>query len=359
MSEANPTLMIHHQERMRHELRDAPARVPGPGEISLRIEKFGLSSNNVTYAALGRQFGYFAFFPGEGPWSALPVWGFGTVTASRAEGVAEGSRYYGYFPAAREATLAVAAASPSGFRVDRPELPPEFRLYGAYSALDGDPFYVPSQEALMVVMRPLFMTGLLLADSLAVSQRKGADAVLVSSAASKTAYGLALALRAAGGAEVIGLGSARSLSAASAFDCYDKLLDYEALDALDPARTYLLVDMAGSQKLRQQLFARLGQSLRGVVAVGLTHWNEGRLGEKSELGVPVETFFAPGWSAQRQKELGPRFQAQLTSGWLAQMESASRHFKLVEKRGSEALVDSFAALLAGRMKPEEAWVIAL
>jgi Protein of unknown function (DUF2855) len=359
MRPANPTLVVHHQGRMRHEIQDHPASQPAAGEILVRIDKFGLTSNNVTYAALGQKLGYFSFFPRDSAWSALPVWGLATAIASRAEGVPEGARLYGYFPAAREATLAVASTTPTGFRVDRPALPAEFRLYGEYSLLDRDPFYLPAKEDLMVVMRPLFLTGLLLADSLAVSKRLGADAVLISSAASKTSYGLAQALRATGDVKLIGLASTGSKAAAVALDSYDSVLGYDELSALDPALSVAYVDVAGSLAVRQRLAQALGQSLRGIIAVGLTHWNEGGYGGKSELGVPVETFFAPGWSARRQKELGAQFFTQLRAGWLAQMESAERHFKLVQESGSAALLASFAALVAGHAEPDEACIHAL
>lgn len=355
MSQDNPTFVVHHQEPLRHEIQQVVTRGPDDGEIRVRIDKFGLTSNNVTYAALGRAFHYFKFFPAAGPWSALPVWGLGTIVASRAPGLSEGARMYGYFPAARETTLPVAASSELGFRVDRPELPPQHALYGQYTLLDRDPFQVAGQEELMMVMRPLFMTGLLLADYLTVTKRLGAQGVLISSAASKTSYGLACALKAAGESKVIGLASARGAASARALNVYDTVLTYEEIDKLDPALMVAYVDVAGSGPVREALQRRLGEALRGIIAVGLTHWNEGAFGSK-QPGVQVETFFAPGWSAQRQKELGAAFFAQLQSGWLAQMESAQRHFKLVNKQGVEALSAAFDALVKGQADPEEAWV---
>jgi NADPH:quinone reductase-like Zn-dependent oxidoreductase len=351
----NPTLVVHHQEPLKHEIQQLPARALGDGEIALRIDKFGLTSNNVTYAVLGHPLHYFKFFPVEGPWSALPVWGLATVLASRFPGVSEGARVYGYFPAARETTLRVAATTQLGFRVDRPELPPQHALYGQYTLLDRDPLYLAAQEELMLVMRPLFMTGLLLADYLSVSQRMGAESVLISSAASKTSYGLARALQAAGQGKVIGLASERSAAAARALGFYDTIVSYDELASLDPARTAVYVDVAGSVPVRQALAGRLARSLRGIIAVGLTHWSDGVFGGEG-LSVPVETFFAPGWSARRQKEAGASFFGQLRTGWLAQMESAQQHFKLVRKEGSAALSEAFDTLVQGRAAPEEAWV---
>ncbi|MEX2236794.1 MAG: DUF2855 family protein [Dehalococcoidia bacterium] len=66
------------------------------GEVLLRVDKFALTANNITYAAVGKTMNYWEFFPGPEGWSHLPVWGFGEVLASRAEGVEPGQRYYGY-----------------------------------------------------------------------------------------------------------------------------------------------------------------------------------------------------------------------------------------------------------------------
>ena len=80
---------------------DAPAARPlADGEARLAIEHFALTANNITYAVFGEVMKYWQFFPAADPaWGCLPVWGFATVTESRAAGVAVGRRVWGYFPA--------------------------------------------------------------------------------------------------------------------------------------------------------------------------------------------------------------------------------------------------------------------
>src|SRR3954454_21774604 len=75
------------------------------GEARLRVERFGFTANNVTYAAFGEQMGYWRFFPAEDGWGRIPVWGFGAVVESQAPGIDPGDRFYGYFPMASTATL--------------------------------------------------------------------------------------------------------------------------------------------------------------------------------------------------------------------------------------------------------------
>ena len=101
-----------HAERHRHRSARPPRRPPrhAPASVAARaarsqatsllhVDRFALTANNITYAAFGDAMSYWDFFPsGEADWGRVPVWGFGTVVASRCDGVAVGERFYGYFP---------------------------------------------------------------------------------------------------------------------------------------------------------------------------------------------------------------------------------------------------------------------
>ena len=78
----------------------------GAGEVQLRVDRFGLSANNVTYGAFGDAMSYWRFFPAaEEGWGRVPVWGFGDVLASGVSGIEVGERFYGYFPMSTYVTL--------------------------------------------------------------------------------------------------------------------------------------------------------------------------------------------------------------------------------------------------------------
>ena len=62
---------------------DAPLPPLGDGEVRLRVESFSVTANNVTYAVAGDAFGYWNFFPGEGDWGVVPMWGHAVVEQSR------------------------------------------------------------------------------------------------------------------------------------------------------------------------------------------------------------------------------------------------------------------------------------
>src|SRR5438067_8022102 len=78
-------------------LHDAAPPV-GDGEALLRVDRVGLTANNVTYAVLGDSFRYWQFFPTRSGWGLVPLWGFAEVAQSRADGVKVGDRLYGVLP---------------------------------------------------------------------------------------------------------------------------------------------------------------------------------------------------------------------------------------------------------------------
>ncbi len=172
----------------------APARLAA-GQARLRIAPFALTSNNVTYGAFGEAMHYWDFFPtGEPDSGCIPVWGFATVTESLVEGVDVGERFYGYFPMADETVLAPVRVVGEGFvdgAAHRSALP---EVYNRYLRCSSDPAYRAEDEALIALLRPLFITSFLIDDFLADNAFFGASTVLVSSASSKTAYGLGFCL---------------------------------------------------------------------------------------------------------------------------------------------------------------------
>lgn len=348
---------VHRREPMRCEVQSAALAAPGASEIVLAVDKFGLTSNNVTYAALGDALHYFEFFPVSEEWSALPVWGMATVAESKVASVPAGARVFGYYPAATHVTLSVAGTTPMGFQAKR-NLPPEFAFYDQYTVTSRDPLYLRDQEDMMVVMRPLFLTGVLLADYLEVSEFMRAGTVVVSSAASKTSFGMGCALKQGVGPKLIGLCSQASRGSAVRLGIYDAVFTYDELEAL-PEESVVYVDVAGSAAVRDELARRLGSALKLVLSVGLTHWQEGAFGGSSGSAVKTEMFFAPGWVERRRVEAGAAFFAKMGASWQAQMAQVDRHFKLVHRRGAAALQESFEALVAGRAAPDEAWLCSL
>src|SRR3954454_9819362 len=137
-----------------------------PGEALLQVDSFGLTANNVTYAVMGEAMSYWDFFPAEGGWGRVPMWGFAEVGRRETEGVEVGTRVYGYLPPSSHLLVRPARVDEHGFRdasEHRQALPSP---YNAYALTIADPAYEADRENLQVLYRPLFYTSFMLADQL-------------------------------------------------------------------------------------------------------------------------------------------------------------------------------------------------
>ena len=111
---------------------------PGAGEALLALERFGLTSNNVTYAVMGDAMSYWKFFPAEEGWGRIPVWGFAHVAASAPRRRAGGRPRVRVLPRRRPTWWCVPHPSDGGGFVDaaphRADLP---AVYNAYAPAAG------------------------------------------------------------------------------------------------------------------------------------------------------------------------------------------------------------------------------
>lgn len=335
-------------------LAEAPAPEPGDGEAVLRVDRVGVTANNVTYAVLGEAFRYWEFFPAPPGWGHVPLWGFAEVSASRAPGVSEGQRVYGYLPPAGHLLVRPARADERGFRdasEHRAALPSP---YNAYALTTGDAAYEPEREDLQVLYRPLFFTSFVLADWLEDNGFSGAEAVVVSSASSKTAYGTAFLLRSSG-RRLVGLTSPSNVAFTESLGVYDEVLAYPSVEAL-PVVPSVYVDVAGSAPLREAVGARLGAALVADVDVGLTQQDRSRIGTLD--GPRPGTFFAPDQMRKRAADWGPGGLAErFGAAWRSFAPAVSGWVDVVVHEGPESLRDVWLDVLAGRAKPRDGHVV--
>lgn len=191
-------LLIDRKDLRRTELREFQAPELADGEVRLAVERFAMTANNVTYGLIGDAFGYWKFFPAPDPFGRIPVWGFATVVDSKAPDAPVGLRLFGYLP--MSSSFVARLVKGRGGYVDasphRADLPPTYNAYAEAPASDLD-----DHRALL---RPLYMTSFLLDDFL--SEDASLKTLVLSSASSKTAMGLAWLARRRG-MEVVGLTS--------------------------------------------------------------------------------------------------------------------------------------------------------
>ena len=336
----------------------APADVAlGAGQALLRLTRFSLTSNNVTYAALGESFGYWKFFPATAPYGRVPVWGYGDVVETRAHDLIAGERIWGYYPIASHLVVTPAMVTERGFvdgAAHRVGLPP---VYNQYERVEADSAYSAEHEREFALFRPLFATSFLLDDFLATNAFFGARRVMLSSASSKTALGLASLLKARGGVEIVGLTSAANADFVRRTGYYDRVVTYDRLADLLNDAPAMLVDMAGDAPLIDRLADRLGDVFVYNCMVGATHWDAAHTETR---GPPRTLFFAPDHIVQRRREWGPEgFAVRYNAAWATFLGSASTWLKVVEKSGEGALREAWLALLDGKARPEEGYILSL
>lgn len=96
-------------------------------EVVLKVDKFALTANNITYGVAGDMIGYWQFSPADLPNGNIPVWGMGTVVKSANAELNVGDRYYGYFPMASYLLVKPEKITSRGFvdgAAHRSQLPP-------------------------------------------------------------------------------------------------------------------------------------------------------------------------------------------------------------------------------------------
>jgi hypothetical protein len=347
------------------ECRFAPAKSPAdvdlePGEALLAVDAFALTANNVTYGVAGDMLNYWSFFPAEEGWGRIPVWGFGDVVRSRHESVSEGERAYGYFPMSswlvvRPAT--VTAATVIDGSSHRKGLPP---IYNQYIRTAADPLFDRETEDRQMLFRPLFLTAFLLDDLLAENDLFGARAIVLTSASSKTAIGLASLLsrnrRVPGG--VIGLTSKKNVGFVERLGCYDRAIAYDDARSIASDTPVAIVDMAGNAELLTTLHRHFGEGVKQSCLVGLTHHD--RMGQPRDLpGAPPTFFFAPDRARKRAQDWGAGLQERTVSAWRGFLADSKDWFRIVHGRGADDVERVYRATLEGRIPPDEGHVLSL
>src|SRR5947209_8877605 len=221
----------------RNELRecrvaDGPPPDPGPGQARLRIDTFGLTANNITYAVFGEAMSYWRFFPAPEGWGRIPMWGFATVDQSEVDGLAADTRVYGYLPPSSHLIVQPVRADGQGFLDGSPHRAGLPGAYQGYTFTDRDPLYRRDTEEMQMLLRPLFITSFLIDDQLDDDGLASRGPILISSASSKTAIGVAFRLAEREGVEVVGLTSARGAGFVAGLGIYHRTVTYDEIESL-------------------------------------------------------------------------------------------------------------------------------
>lgn len=334
------------------------------GEIRVRVERFALTANNITYGIVGGKIGYWKFFPAldneDDIYGMIPVWGFGEITESKADGLAVGERFYGYFPMADELVMSPSKVKPARIvdgAAHRAQLPP---VYNAYARLGGEPTYEQAMDDDRMILFPLYATSFCLYDFMLDNNWFGAEQVLIISASSKTAIGTAMALKSDKAAPpCVALTSPGNVAMVEALKLYSSTYSYDQLADLDATRKTVIVDMSGSGTVLSTLHERLGDNMAYCANVGVTHYDDNDMGphfirERSAM------FFAPGHIQKRTEEWGPGVFDQKALSFWQSAAIASRDWLEVETTsGFENIEPVYRELLEGKVAPSRGLAIVL
>ncbi len=336
------------------------------GQVRMRIERFALTANNITYAAFGASMNYWQFFlTGDDAWGRIPVWGFATVAQSLHPGVAVGERLYGYFPMASTLVVTPGRLSIERFADAAPHragLPP---IYNQYLRSRSDPLYNADTEDVQALLRPLFVTSWLIDDFLADNDFFGARTMLLSSASSKTAYGTAFQLAQREGIEVVGLTSAANKAFCESLGCYHRVLAYEELDQVPADTPCVYIDFAGNGALRRAIHTRFGQ-LKHSASIGGTHVDQLAAGGSGKTlpGPRATLFFAPAQGKKRVDDWGAEgFAQRQLAAWKAFVARAiggeTPWLQVQHHHGPAAVQAAYADVRAGRGDPRVGHILSL
>ena len=323
----------------------------GQGEVLCRIERFALTANNITYGVFGNAMHYWDFFPAAQDWGRIPVWGYAEVAESRHSAIAVGERLYGYWPMSSHVVLQPERVTDMQFLDGAAHRRPLPTPYQVYMRLARDPLHDPAHEDHRALLHPLFFTSWLIEDFLADNQLFGAQQVVLASASSKTALGVAFLLK-QHGTRAIGLTSPRNVAFCEKVGYYDRVTGYDALHTLPADVPTVFVDMAGDGKLLKFVHHHYKDALKYSCIVGATHW-ESRQTQHDLPGARPQFFFAPTQAQQRQKDWGQaEFFRRFGAAWRAFLPSVQGWLQLRPSHGAAAIGPAWQDVLEGRSSPE-------
>jgi len=339
------------------------------GEIAVKIERFAFTVNNITYGVAGDTMGYWQFFPSSDDlteeWGCIPMWGFAEISHSNNENLEVGEKIFGYFPPASLLTLKPTKVTNQSFsdgRNHRRELPP---VYNNYVRLSGEENYDNKMDNIRALLFPLHITSFCLCDTLQNESYLGASQVIIISASSKTAIGLAQGLADEDQApKIIGLTSSNNINFVESLGCYDEVISYDQLDIVNSNNPSVMVDMAGNREILGTLHEFLGDNMLKCFTVGMTHWDNKTTAEDALGQLMIrdrtEFFFAPSHIQKRISDWGSESYNKKTASFMASRATQSQDWMQVKEiSGLEDFLGTYNEVVAENINPNEGIIVVL
>ena len=233
-------------------------------------------------------------------------------------------------------------------------------VYNAYARVGADPAFAGRQGDYQALLRPLFMLSFLVDDYLGENAFFGARRVLLSSASSKTAFGLAHLLHEhRKDIRVIGLTSAANADFVSSLGCYDEVVTYDAVTSLPSGFTRCLRRHGRQQRVAREpasAFRRTNEIFRAHRA----HAPQFIAGRAGIAGRQAELVLRARPDAQTRQGMGPRrHRSAFGAAWSGFAPMLDRWLKVIEGRGTMAVKQVYLDTLNGRVPPDQGHILSL
>jgi hypothetical protein len=330
-SQAQPTLVFEVAKNDLSQTRVVDQNIEQPladNEVLLKVSKFALTANNISYGITGDALGYWQFFPvnnvpsdtasnsitsttntaQQTQWGRLPVMGFADVVSSNNKDINVGERVWGFMPMATHLKIIAGKVNPSGFSDINPCREGLSPVYARFDRVTANPFYQLNNEDYDILLRGLFTTSWLVDDFMFDNNYFDATQYLITSASSKTSIALAFAIKQRGQRSTVGITSMANLSFVESLGCYDVVISYNDITTLDANVASILVDMAGGKKTLAAIHHHFTQQLRYSCRIGATHHGDIDITDTQSdsllPGAPPTFFFAPTQLKKRSLEWG-------------------------------------------------------
>ena len=202
-----------------------------------------------------------------------------------------------------------------------------------------------------------------LCDALQEADYYQAEQVIIVSASSKTAIGLAQGLADADSAPpTIGLTSAGNRAFVESLGCYDQVISYDQLGEVNASKPSVMVDMSGNRVVLGTVHGALGDNMVNCINVGMTHW-EDRDTPKDPLADQIIRersgfFFAPSHIQKRIGDWGQDGYNAHTDAFVKRRAEQSKSWMRVEHiAGFEPFTNVYNDVVVGKMNPNEGLVV--
>lgn len=329
-------------------------------EVLLAVDRQALTANNISYATAGDSLAYWKFFPAaDAGWGRIPAMGWADVVASRHPGVAVGERVWGFYPFSTHLKILAGGVRPESFSDVSPHRHGLAPVYSQFDRAAANPIYEAAREDQDSLLRGLFLTSWLVEDFLVVNGFFGATACLITSASSKTSIALGHCVSGRGSLASVAVTSSANADFCASLGCYDRVVTYDQVGALDGAEPVVMVDMAGSTAVLSSLHGHFRENMKYSCRIGATHM-EGFGPVEGLPGATPEFFFAPDHLQARSAELGgAQFMMSLGAAYAGFRRYCDSWLRIDTARGPAAVETAYQRVLAGSADPAVGQIISM